>query len=107
MRHEHAHYLSQTAIELQPSGIRKFFDLAASMKGVISLGVGEPDFITPWSIREAAILSLEEGYTSYTANPGLLELRQEITAYLSRRFGVQYDPVNQVIVTVGASQAID
>ncbi|MDV2887465.1 aminotransferase class I/II-fold pyridoxal phosphate-dependent enzyme, partial [Alkalihalophilus pseudofirmus] len=68
---------------------------------------GEPDFITPWSIREATILSLEQGYTSYTANAGLLELREEITNYLATRFGVQYDPNNQIIVTIGASQAID
>jgi aminotransferase len=107
MMKKHQHYLSEMVKELKPSGIRKFFDLAASIKGVISLGVGEPDFITPWSIREAAILSLEEGYTSYTANPGLLELRQEISSYLYRRFGVQYNPIDQVIVTVGASQAID
>jgi aminotransferase len=107
MNKEHHHYLSQTVNELKPSGIRKFFDLAATIKGVISLGVGEPDFITPWSIREAAILSLEEGYTSYTANPGLLELRQEITHYLDSRFHVRYNPENQVIVTAGASQAID
>ncbi|EKN70163.1 hypothetical protein BABA_06431 [Neobacillus bataviensis LMG 21833] len=107
MKHSYEHYLSQTAKELQPSGIRKFFDLAASMEGVISLGVGEPDFITPWSIREATILSLEQGFTSYTANAGLLELREEITFYLKNRFGVQYDPNNQIIVTIGASQAID
>ncbi|QCJ44235.1 aminotransferase [Bacillus sp. S3] len=107
MKHPYEHYLSQTAKELQPSGIRKFFDLAASMEGVISLGVGEPDFITPWSIREATILSLEQGMTAYTANPGLLELREEITNYLVTRFGVQYDPNNQIIVTIGASQAID
>ncbi|MFK9091835.1 aminotransferase [Bacillus salipaludis] len=107
MKHDHEHYLSQTAKDLQPSGIRKFFDLAASMKDVISLGVGEPDFITPWSIREAAILSLEQGFTSYTANAGLLELREEISFYLSGRFGVQYDPKSQIIVTIGASQAID
>ncbi len=107
MKHAYDHYLSQTAKELQPSGIRKFFDLAATMEGVISLGVGEPDFITPWSIREATILSLEQGYTSYTANAGLLELREEITNYLATRFGVQYDPNNQIIVTIGASQAID
>ncbi|MGG3564908.1 aminotransferase [Neobacillus rhizosphaerae] len=104
---EYNRYLSHTAKELQPSGIRKFFDLAASMEGVISLGVGEPDFVTPWSIREAAILSIEQGFTSYTANPGLLELRQEITSYLGSRFGVDYDPTNQIIVTIGASQAID
>lgn len=107
MNKEHHHYLSDTVKELKPSGIRKFFDLAATIKGVISLGVGEPDFITPWSIREAAILSLEEGFTSYTANPGLLELRQEISYYLNNRFEVEYNPNNQIIVTVGASQAID
>lgn len=107
MKHDYAHYLSQTAKEIQPSGIRKFFDLAAGMKDVISLGVGEPDFITPWNIREAAILSLEQGYTAYTANAGLLELREEIANYLGRRFGVTYDPKQQIIVTVGASQAID
>ena len=83
MRNAPQHYFSETVKELKPSGIRKFFDLAASIKDVISLGVGEPDFVTPWSIREAAILSLEEGFTSYTANPGLLELRQEITKYLT------------------------
>jgi aminotransferase len=107
MRNEVHSYLSETVKHLQPSGIRKFFDLAASIKDVISLGVGEPDFITPWSIREAAISSLEQGFTSYTANPGLLELRQEISSYLNRRFDVSYNPHNQVIVTVGASQAID
>ena len=107
MKYDYEHYLSQTAKELQPSGIRKFFDLAASMEGVISLGVGEPDFVTPWSIREATILSLEQGFTSYTANAGLLELREEITTYLASRFGVHYDANNQIIVTIGASQAID
>ena len=74
--------LSRAAESLQPSGIRKFFDLAANMKGVISLGVGEPDFVTPWNVRQACIRSLEQGYTSYTANAGLLELRQEIAKYL-------------------------
>jgi aminotransferase len=81
--------------------------LAASIKDVISLGVGEPDFVTPWNIREATLLSIEQGFTSYTANAGLLELREEISAYLQRRFAVAYDPKNQIIVTVGASQAID
>jgi len=100
-------YLADTARDMKPSGIRKFFDLAAGMKGVVSLGVGEPDFVTPWSYREAAILSLEEGYTSYTANAGLLELREEIAAYMSERFHVDYAPENQIIVTVGASQALD
>jgi aminotransferase len=107
MKKDVASYFSKTAKELQPSGIRKFFDLAATMKDVISLGVGEPDFITPWNIREAAILSLEQGFTSYTANAGLFELRQEIAKYLDARFAVCYAPENQIIVTVGASQAID
>nr|WP_263324705.1 aminotransferase [Neobacillus sp. Marseille-Q6967] len=107
MNKEYQHYLSETVKDLKPSGIRKFFDLAATIKGVISLGVGEPDFVTPWSVREAAILSLEEGYTSYTANPGLLELREEISYYLKNRFDVHYNPADQIIVTIGASQAID
>lgn len=100
-------YLSKTVNDLKPSGIRRFFDLASGMEGVVSLGVGEPDFVTPWTVREAAILSLEQGYTSYTANAGLLELRQEIAAYMSREFGVMYQPESEIIVTVGASQAID
>jgi aminotransferase len=100
-------YLSETVARLKPSGIRRFFDLASSMEGVISLGVGEPDFVTSWNIREACILSLEQGYTSYTANAGLLELRQEIAAYLARKFHVEYDPETEILVTVGASQAID
>ncbi|PFC70914.1 aromatic amino acid aminotransferase [Bacillus cereus] len=99
--------LSRTAESLQPSGIRKFFDLAANMKGVISLGVGEPDFVTPWNVRQACIRSLEQGYTSYTANAGLLELRQEIAKYLKNQFAVSYDPNDEIIVTVGASQALD
>ncbi|MBU8771093.1 aminotransferase [Cytobacillus oceanisediminis] len=100
-------YLSKTVEELKPSGIRRFFDLAAGMEGVISLGVGEPDFITPWSVREAAILSLEQGYTSYTANAGLMELREEIAGYMQKSFGVCYSPRSEIIVTVGASQALD
>jgi aminotransferase len=100
-------YLSETVVNLKPSGIRRFFDLAASMEGVISLGVGEPDFVTSWSVREACILSLEQGYTSYTANAGLLELREEITSYLLRNFHVEYDPKTEILVTVGASQALD
>lgn len=99
--------LSRVAESLQPSGIRKFFDLAASMKGVISLGVGEPDFVTPWNVRQACIRSLEQGYTAYTANAGLLELRQEIAKYLKKQFAVSYDPNDEIIVTVGASQALD
>ncbi|MFJ8529551.1 aminotransferase [Bacillus sp. NPDC094106] len=99
--------LSRSAESLQPSGIRKFFDLAVGMKGVISLGVGEPDFVTPWNVRQACIRSLEEGYTAYTANAGLLELRQEIAKYLQKQFHVSYDPNEEIIVTVGASQALD
>ncbi|MCA1064911.1 aminotransferase [Rossellomorea sp. AcN35-11] len=100
-------YISQSVKNLKPSGIRKFFDLAANMEGVISLGVGEPDFITSWTVREAAILSLEQGYTSYTANAGLLELREKIALYMKEGYSVDYDPANEIIVTVGASQALD
>lgn len=100
-------YLSQKVQDLKPSGIRRFFDLAAGMEGVISLGVGEPDFVTPWSVCEASILSLEEGYTAYTANAGLIELRKEITKYMKSSYHVEYDPYSEVLVTVGASQAID
>ncbi|PKG21846.1 aminotransferase [Niallia nealsonii] len=100
-------YIAKKVEEIKPSGIRKFFDLASGMEGVISLGVGEPDFVTSWSAREAAILSLEQGYTSYTANAGLLELRVEIAHYMKTRFAVQYAPKSEIIVTVGASQAID
>ncbi|ASU97700.1 aminotransferase [Bacillus subtilis] len=100
-------YLSDYVQQIKPSGIRKFFDLAATMEGVISLGVGEPDFVTAWNVREASILSLEQGYTSYTANAGLYSLREEISRYLSNRFDLSYSPDNEVIVTVGASQALD
>lgn len=100
-------YVAQSVEKMRPSGIRKFFDLAATMEGVVSLGVGEPDFVTTWSVREAAINSLERGFTSYTANAGLLELRTEIACYMSERFGVKYSPKEEVIVTVGASQALD
>lgn len=100
-------FVSNKVQELKPSGIRRFFDLAANMEGVISLGVGEPDFVTSWTIREAAIHSLEEGYTTYTANAGMIELRKEISRYMDKRFNVSYDPANQIIVTVGASQALD
>ena len=100
-------YVSKLVQELKPSGIRKFFDLAANMEGVVSLGVGEPDFVTSWSVREAAISSLEQGYTSYTANAGLLELREEIANYMKKQFHVSYDPKDEIIVTVGASEGID
>lgn len=101
------HCLSKRIQAVKPSGIRKFFDLAAEKEGVISLGVGEPDFDTPWHIREAAIYSIEQGRTFYTANQGLLELRKEICRYLDRRFSLSYDPYKEVIVTVGGSEAID
>lgn len=100
-------YLSPVVQAIPPSGIRKFFDLVASSKGVISLGVGEPDFVTPWHIREAAIYSLEQGRTTYTSNAGLLELRQEIARYLERKRGVSYDPETEILVTVGVAEGID
>ncbi|WP_044893299.1 aminotransferase [Bacillus alveayuensis] len=100
-------YISDTVRTLKPSGIRKFFDLVAKMDGVISLGVGEPDFVTPWNVREASILSLEQGYTAYTANAGIVELRTEISRYLQKRFHLQYDFESEILVTVGASQALD
>lgn len=99
--------INQTVRYLKPSGIRKFFDIAATRKGVISLGVGEPDFITPWHIREEAIHAIEKGKTFYTGNRGLLKLREGICNYYHRRFGVDYDPQQNVIVTVGGSEAID
>lgn len=100
-------FLSEKVQTIRPSGIRKFFDLASQMEGVISLGVGEPDFDTPWHIREAAIYSIEEGRTHYTANQGLYELREEIVSYVKRRFNLDYDPNDHVVVTVGGSEAID
>lgn len=99
--------LNTTVKEIPPSGIRRFFDVAATMEDVISLGVGEPDFTTPWAIREAGIYSLQRGRTFYTANAGLLELREEISAYTQRKFGVHYNSKGEVIVTVGGSEAID
>ena len=99
--------VSPTVDGLPPSGIRKFFDIAAEMKDAISLGVGEPDFDTPWSIREAGIFSLEEGQTHYTANAGLMQLREEICNYNKRKYGVEYDPAKEVLVSVGGSEAID
>lgn len=95
-------------IEMMPeSGIRKFFDVANTMKGAISLGVGEPDFETPWFVREAAILTLERGKTSYSANAGMLELRKEISKYLKEKYDLTYDAQKQIVVTVGASEGID
>jgi aminotransferase len=99
--------LSKIARELAPSGIRRFFDIAAKMHDVISLGVGEPDFVTPWVIREAGIYSIEKGQTTYTSNYGLLELRQEISKHLDWLYGVKYAPDNQILVTVGVSEGMD
>ena len=99
--------LSNTIKGIKPSGIRKFFDIASEMKDVISLGVGEPDFDTPWHIRDEGIYSLERGRTFYTSNTGLKELRTEINNYLTRRIGVSYDPDNEIMVTVGGSEGID
>ena len=99
--------LSETAKIIPPSGIRKFFDIASEMRNVISLGVGEPDFVTPWNSREAAIYSLEQGMTHYTANRGMTELREEIAEYMKNRFQLSYDAKTEIMVTVGASEGID
>ncbi len=99
--------LSKTILETKPSGIRKFFDIANTMEGVISLGVGEPDFLTPWRIRNVAIKNLERGKTRYSANSGMIELRREIARYMERKFALSYHPENEVLVTVGGSEAID
>lgn len=99
--------LSKVTVALKPSGIRKFFDVVNEMPDAISLGVGEPDFDTPWHVREEGIFSLEKGRTFYTSNSGLIELRKEIDSYLSRRFGVSYDPKSEMLITVGGSEAID
>ena len=99
--------LSPTVVGIKPSGIRKFFDIAGTMDDVISLGVGEPDFPTPWEIRKAGILSLESGKTRYTSNRGLETLREEIGRYVKRKYGVTYDAKSEILVTVGGSEAID
>lgn len=100
-------YIAKHINTMPVSGIRKFFDVASTMKDVISLGVGEPDFETPWNVREAAISSLEKGKTAYTSNQGLMELREEISNYLEKRFSVSYCPDKEIVVTVGASEGID
>ncbi|AIQ67873.1 aminotransferase class I/II-fold pyridoxal phosphate-dependent enzyme [Paenibacillus graminis] len=100
-------YLAPLVQQIQPSGIRKFFDLAAGSKDIISLGVGEPDFKTPWHVREACVYSLERGFTGYTSNAGMPELREGISEYLHTRFAVEYNPANEIIATVGGSEAID
>lgn len=107
MSFEPQSFLNETVKSIPPSGIRKFFDIAAEMKDAISLGVGEPDFVTPWHIRDEGIYSLEKGHTHYTSNAGIKELRLEIAAYMKRRFGLEYDGLTQTIVTVGGSEAID
>ncbi len=99
--------LNPTAAAIPPSGIRKFFDIVAERKDAISLGVGEPDFVTPWHIRDAGIYSLEKGHTYYTSNAGMMPLREAVCRYLSRRFSVTYDPKTEVLITVGGSEAID
>src|SRR5437868_12472283 len=99
--------LAQRVLDLPPSGIRRFFDLLAQLDNVISLGVGEPDFTTPWHIREAAIHSLERGYTMYTSNLGLPELRRAIASHVARLYGVVYDPDDEILVTVGVSEGLD
>ena len=101
------HLISEKTQRIKPSGIRKFFDLLSSMDDVVALTVGQPDFVTPWHIREAAIESLEGGHTYYTANAGTLDLRRGISEYLNRRFELSYDPRDEVVVTVGGSEAID
>lgn len=100
-------FLSSAAKQIKPSGIRKFFDISATMEDCISLGVGEPDFVTPWHIRDAGIISLEKGHTHYTANRGIQELRDGISNYLKRRFNLEYKGASEILITVGGSEAID
>jgi len=100
-------YLAPHVANLPPSGIRKFFDLVSTMKDVISLGVGEPDFVTPWTVRESGIFSLEQGQTMYTSNAGLLELREELSNHLNKTLGLSYDPLTEILITTGASEAVD
>lgn len=99
--------LNKTVVEIEPSGIRKFFDIVSEMKDAISLGVGEPDFDTPWRVRDEAIYSLEQGRTFYTSNAGLKELKEEIANFLDRRYDLKYDPYEEMLITVGGSEAID
>ena len=99
--------LSDKVVQMKPSGIRKFFDLVQEMPDAISLGVGEPDFDTPWHIREEGIYSLEKGRTFYTSNAGLLELRKAIAHYMYRKYELTYKPAHEIVVTVGGSEGID
>ncbi len=104
---DYSKILNNTVTDIKPSGIRKFFDIAESMEGVISLGVGEPDFSTPWNVRAAGIRSLEKGKTRYTSNKGLDGLRKEICEFTKRKYNIEYNPLSEVLVTVGGSEAID
>lgn len=99
-------YLAPQVRDIPPSGIRKFFDLVGTNKNIITLGVGEPDFVTPWHVREACVYSLERGFTSYTSNAGTPELREAISDYLDERFSVRYDAKNEIIVTVGEAKPL-
>lgn len=99
--------ISQKIKDVPPSGIRKYFDLINEMKDAISLGIGEPDFVTPWNVREAGIYSMEKGHTHYSSNAGFIELREEIATYLKRKYALEYDPKSQILVTVGGSEGID
>src|SRR5438093_7924614 len=100
-------FIAANVRAIPPSGIRDFFDLVQGIKNVISLGIGEPDFVTPWHIREAAIYALERGKTSYTSNLGLLRLREAIAVNLRKKFGIGYDPASEILVAVGVSEAMD
>ena len=104
---DYSKLLSKTVVELQPSGIRKFFDMLSGRGDVVALTVGQPDFATPWHVRETGIISLERGYTYYTSNAGTVPLRRELSSYMKRRFGLCYDPMTEIVVTVGGSEAID
>ena len=106
-RKKHHIPMSKQVKQIPPSGIRRFFDLLASIEGVISLGIGEPDCPTPWHIREAAISSLEKGYTKYTSNLGMPELRQELSRYLKENYDLDYSPDGELLITVGVSEALD
>ncbi len=99
--------ISKKVEKLPPSGIREFFELVIGMKDVISLGVGEPDFVTPWNICEASIFSIEKGYTSYTSNKGLYELRLQISKYLKQKHNLNYNPDDEILITTGVSEALD
>src|SRR5580692_906388 len=107
MRFDSQQLISDTVRSIPRSGIRDFFDIVQGMKDVISLGVGEPDFVTPWHIREAAIYALEKGRTGYTSNLGLLKLREAIAARLQVQFGISYDPAREILIAVGVSEAMD